>query len=138
MWKYVLLFIQISLNSITVLQMDMFSWFFQSDFSILHIPVNSPCMWFLSFDVSIFIFLWICLYFRVTCNNFTIMLICQHFYSVSMFVTASSSFDRITDLHSLSKYLREQDEKEYIKSALSKSWSSPTVLLITLIYVLCY
>lgn len=37
---------------------------------------------------------------------------------------ASSSFDRITDLHSLSKYLREQDEKEYIKSALSSPENS--------------
>lgn len=36
------------------------------------------------------------------------------------FFPASSSFDRITDLHSLSKFLREQDEKEYLKSAISK------------------
>lgn len=37
---------------------------------------------------------------------------------------ASSSFDRITDLHSLSKYLREQDEKEYIKSTLNSPENS--------------
>ncbi|XP_048739660.2 transmembrane protein 209-like isoform X2 [Ostrea edulis] len=37
---------------------------------------------------------------------------------------ASSSFDRITDLHSLSKYLREQDEKEYLKSAISSPENS--------------
>nr|XP_022296635.1 transmembrane protein 209-like [Crassostrea virginica]XP_022296636.1 transmembrane protein 209-like [Crassostrea virginica] len=37
---------------------------------------------------------------------------------------ASSSFDRITDLHSLSKFLREQDEKEYLKSAISSPENS--------------
>ncbi|XP_061187814.1 transmembrane protein 209-like [Saccostrea echinata] len=37
---------------------------------------------------------------------------------------ASSSLDRITDLHSLSKYLKEHDEKEFIKAAISSPENS--------------